>query len=310
TATGERRMERLGGLIHRLPRTAIAFLVGSLAISALPPLNGFASEWLMLQAILLSPALPQWGLKLIVPAVGALLALAAALAAACFVRAYGITFLGRPRSPAAAAAHDVDRWSMAAMGVLAALCLLAGILPGFLIDALAPVASALVGQAMPAQHGAAWLSIVPIAESRSSYNGLLIFAFVAGSAALAAVAIHRLASAAVRRAPPWDCGFPDASPLTQYSASSFAQPIRRVFGSYLFQARERTEMPPPGDQRPARFAVALRDPAWDMIYQPLAGAVGFAAERLNQFQFLTIRRYLSLVFLALVVLLLALTLLS
>ena len=103
-ATGERNIERLGGLIHRMPVTAFAFLVGAAAISALPPLNGFVSEWLTFQAILISPDLPQWGLKIIVPAVGALLALAAALAAACFVRAYGVAFLGRPRSPAAASA--------------------------------------------------------------------------------------------------------------------------------------------------------------------------------------------------------------
>jgi NADH:ubiquinone oxidoreductase subunit 5 (subunit L)/multisubunit Na+/H+ antiporter MnhA subunit len=310
TATGERNMERLGGLIRAMPVTSVVFLVACCAISALPPLNGFASEWLILQAILLSPALPQWGLKLIVPAIGALLALAAALAAACFVRAYGITFLGRPHTPAAESAREVDRWALAAMGVLALLCLLTGILPGYLIDALAPVATGLVGQSMPPQHGVAWLSIVPIAESRSSYNALLIFLFVAGTAGLAAVALRRLASAAVRRAPPWDCGFPNESPLTQYSAGSFAQPIRRVFGAYLFRARERTEIPPPGDLRPARFAVALHDPAWELIYQPIVRAIGYAAERLNHLQFLTIRRYLSLVFAALVVLLLALALLS
>ena len=85
-ATGERDMEQLGGLIHRMPQTAFAFLVGCVAISALPPLNGFVSEWLTFQAILLSPQLPSWGLKFLVPAVGALLALSAALAAACFVQ--------------------------------------------------------------------------------------------------------------------------------------------------------------------------------------------------------------------------------
>ena len=140
TATGERDMEHLGGLIHRMPLTAFAFLVGCVAISALPPLNGFVSEWLTFQAILLSPQLPQWGLKFLIPAVGALLALSAALAAACFVKAFGITFLGRPRTEAARRAHEADRFSLAAMFGLAALCLLAGILPGLFIDALAPVA--------------------------------------------------------------------------------------------------------------------------------------------------------------------------
>src|SRR5438128_6981780 len=100
-ATGERDMEHLGGLIHRMPFTAFAFLIGSAAISALPPFNGFVSEWLTFQAILLSPALPQWLLKFLVPAIGALLALSAALAAACFVKAFGITFLGRARTQVA-----------------------------------------------------------------------------------------------------------------------------------------------------------------------------------------------------------------
>jgi len=308
TATGERRMERLGGLIHRMPATSLVVLVACVAISALPPLNGFASEWLAFQAVLLSPELPQWGLKLFVPAVGALMALAAALAAACFVRLYGIVFLGRPRSTEAAEAHEVDRWSLAAMGGLAALCILAGILPGLVIDALAPTVQALVGARMPPQLGVEWLSIVPIAESRSSYNGLLVMLFVAASASIVAFAVHRLGSHALRRAPAWDCGFPDPNPATQYTAASFAQPIRRVFGTSVFRARERVDMPPPGDLRPARFEVTLRDPAWETIYVPVAAAVQTAATRLNRLQFLTIRRYLSLVFFALVALLLVLAL--
>ena len=153
TATGERDMDKLGGLIHRMPFTSFVVLVGCVAISALPPFNGFVSEWLIFQAVLQSPDLPQWALKIMVPAVGAMLALAAALAAACFVKTYGVTFLGRPRGTAAEAAHEVDRFSLAAMSILAALCLLAGILPGLAIDALAPVATEILGSRMPAQTG-------------------------------------------------------------------------------------------------------------------------------------------------------------
>ena len=305
-ATGERDLERLGGLIHRMPATAFAFLVGAVAISALPPFNGFVSEWLTFQAILLSPQLPSWGLKLLVPAVGAMLALAAALAAACFVRGFGITFLGRPRASAAAQAQETDRWSLAAMFILAATCLLAGTLPGYFIDALAPVVTTLVGARMPVQSAIDWHSIVPIAEVRSSYNGLLVFVFIALSGSLAALAIHRLASAALRRAPAWGCGYPDAGASAQYSAGSFAQPIRRVFGPLVFGAREIVEMPPPGDMRAARLTVTLHDRAWDTIYAPLAAGVGYAAEKLNALQFLTIRQYLTLVFAALVALLLVL----
>jgi NADH:ubiquinone oxidoreductase subunit 5 (subunit L)/multisubunit Na+/H+ antiporter MnhA subunit len=305
-ATGERDMEHLGGLIHRMPQTAFVFLVGCAAISALPPLNGFVSEWLTFQAILLSPELPSWGLKFLVPAVGALLAMSAALAAACFVKAFGVTFLGRPRTPAAAHAHETDNFSLAAMFCFAALCLVVGILPGPFMDTLAPVAQVLVGAHLPVQRGVEWLSIVPIAESRSSYNGLLVFLFMLASGSLAAFAIHRLASDKLRRGPPWDCGYPDASPATQYTASSFAQPIRRVFGTMVFSARERSEMPPPGDTRPARLIVVVRDLIWDALYAPVAANIATISERLNHLQFLTIRQYLSLVFGALVTLLLVL----
>jgi formate hydrogenlyase subunit 3/multisubunit Na+/H+ antiporter MnhD subunit len=305
-ATGTRDLEALGGLIHRMPKTAIVFLTGCVAISALPPLNGFVSEWLTFQAILQSPQLPSWGLKLMVPAVGALLALSAALAAACFVRAFGFTFLGRARSPGAEGAHETDGFSLAAMIALSLACLIAGILPDFFIDALAPVVQSLVNGRMPLQAGVEWLSVVPIAEGRSSYNGLLVFLFMVASGAIAAFAIHRLASDRLRRAPAWGCGYPDASLATQYSADSFAQPIRRVFGTAVFQAREIGEMPPPGSMAPARLTVVVRDLIWDFTYAPLAAGINLAADRLNYLQFLTIRSYLSLVFTALVLLLLAL----
>ena len=304
TATGERDMEHLGGLIHRMPQTALAFLIGCAAISALPPFNGFVSEWLTFQAILLSPELPQWGLKLSVPAVGALLALSAALAAACFVKAFGISFLGRPRSEAARNAHEVDLFSRATMLSFAALCLIAGILPGFVVDSLAPVTQSLLGGHMPQQSSMAWLSLVPISRDRSSYNGLLVFLFITVSASFAAFVIHRLASKATRRAPAWDCGFPDASTLTQYTAGSFSQPIRRVFGTLLFRAREHVQMPPPGEMGPAKFTVRLEDVVWNILYAPLAESIRVVTDRLNVLQFLTIRRYLSLVFGTLVVLLL------
>ncbi|ESW90121.1 hydrogenase 4 subunit B [Mesorhizobium sp. M0644] len=308
TATGERDMEKLGGLIHRMPFTSFAFLVGCVAISALPPFNGFVSEWLAFQAILQSPDLPQWGLKVMVPAVGGLLALSAALAAACFVKAFGITFLGRPRSAAVELAHEVDRYSLAAMFILAALCLLAGILPGLVIDGLSSVTLPLIGSRMPVQMAQPWLSIVPIAASRSSYNGLLVFLFIAFSASAAAYVIHRFASHALRRGPAWGCGFLDVVPSSQYTAVSFAQPIRRVFGTFVFRARETVEMPAPGETGPARLNVEMHDVIWETLYLPIGRALDFATDHLNHLQFLTIRRYLTLVFLFLIVLLLVLAL--
>jgi formate hydrogenlyase subunit 3/multisubunit Na+/H+ antiporter MnhD subunit len=302
-ATQERDMEHLGGLIHRMPVAAFAFLVGSMAIAALPPLNGFVSEWLTFQAILVSPQLSAWGLNFLIPAVGAMLALSAALAAACFVKAYGLAFLGRPRSSAAEMAHDAGPAARGAMVGLVAMCLAAGIFPGYVIDALSALTDALVGGHLPAQADRAWFTIVPIDQSRSSYNGLIVFLFTATAAALAAFVIHRIASRDVRRAPAWDCGYPDTSPALQYSAASFAQPVRRVFGTLLFQARETVSMPKPGDVAAARFHVEIRDLIWEWLYLPVARCVGVIGGRANALGLLTIRQHLGLVFIALVALL-------
>jgi hydrogenase-4 component B len=115
--------------------------------------------------------------------------------------------------------------------------------------------------------------------------------------------VHRLASDRVRRSNAWDCGFPDPRPETQYSGASFAQPLRRVFGPTLLAARESVEMPAPGDPGPARLTTSMRDPFWHWLYQPVVDGLGWATERSNALQFLTIRRYLTLMFLALALLL-------
>ncbi len=308
TASGLRDMERLGGLIHRMPLTALCFLVGCGAISALPPLNGFVSEWMMFQAILLSPQVSDWTLRFAIPAVGAVLALSAALAATCFVRAYGIVFLGRPRSAEAEAAAESDSWQTGAMAALAAMCFLAGIAPALLVDLVGPVASLLVGNRLSPQLGLPWLTLIPVGEARSSYNGLLLLLFIVFATVAPALIIHRLATRATRRSAAWDCGTPGRDPLTQYSAGSFAQPIRRVFGAMAFRAREHVDMPLPGDMRAARFHVDLKDIAWDLCYAPVAEGIAAASLRMNRLQFLTIRSYLTLVFSALVALLLVLAL--
>ncbi|HXT08369.1 MAG TPA: hydrogenase 4 subunit B [Roseiarcus sp.] len=303
TATGARNLDRLGGLFDRMRWTSLAMLAGSAAIAGLPPLNGFVSEWLMLQAVLLGPAFPQWSLKLLTLAMGAVVALVAALAAAAFARMFGIAFLGRPRSPEAAAAREVDAPMRYAMAGLAGACLLAGVFPGALIDALKPLAEATVGAAMPLQSKIPWTSIAPIAELRSSYNGLLVLVFFVASGSAAAYVIHRVASAAIRRAPAWDCGFPNADPVTQYTAVSFAEPIRRVYGPFAFAARAEVDMPGPGEARPARLSLHMTDRIWRGLYAPLGRAVDAAATWLNPLQFLTIRQYLSVVFGALLALL-------
>jgi formate hydrogenlyase subunit 3/multisubunit Na+/H+ antiporter MnhD subunit len=304
-ATGRRDLDGLGGLIRTMPRTAIFFLVGALAISALPPLNGFVSEWLLFQAVLAGPTLPQASLHFAAPAIGAMLALAAALAAACFVRVYGTAFLGRPRSVEAAQAHDVGLAQQLAMGGLALLCILGGLLGGPMAAALAPLVREVAGGgALPELGtGPAPLALIAFDADRSVYDATIIALFVAIASLATLVVVHRLSEGRTRRGAAWDCGFPDPSPATQYTASSFAQPLRRVYGSIVFSAREIVVMPPPGDRAPARFEVVVVDHAWRAFYAAPGRAVLGLAARLNVLQFLSIRRYLVLMFAALVLLL-------
>ena len=185
------------------------------------------------------------------------------------------------------------------MFVLAALCLIAGILPGVFIDALAPVVKTLVGDRMPMQIGIDWLSIVPIAESRSSYNGLLVFLFISASASLAAVAIHRLASDVVRKAPPWDCGFGALDPRMQDTAEGFGQPVRHLFQPFFLITRH---LPDPFDTAP-RYHVVVADRAWATIYDPMARLVQWLASQVIRLQQGRIASYLLYSFVTLLVLL-------
>ncbi|HHI81725.1 MAG TPA: hydrogenase 4 subunit B [Rhizobiales bacterium] len=305
-ATGERDIDHLGGLIHNMPYTAFFFLAGSAAISALPPLNGFVSEWLIFQSILASPRLGEASLAFLIPVIGVMLALAAALAAACFVKAFGVTFLGRARSDVAQNAHETDRYSLAAMAVLAFLCLLIGILPSLAVDVLRPVSQLLTFATLPPQDiGPAPLSLVPFANGRSSYNGMIIFAFLLISGGLTAWFIHRFASRAIGFGDAWDCGHEEDNRAAQYTAASFSQPIRRVFGAHVFRAREHVEMPPPGSPAPAVFESSMTDPALFFVLRPLSRLLEAASRRSDVLQQLTIRRYLALVFMWVVVLLIA-----
>ena len=306
SATGERDMDHLGGLIHNMPRTAFAFLVGSAAISALPPFNGFVSEWLTFQAILLSPDLSSWVLKILAPAVGALLALSAALAAACFAKAFGITFLGRP-AHGRGQARERDRPSHPRGDAGAR-----GSLPHRrrLSRSFHRRSGARGDRRRRRQNAGADRQCLaldrpdrrkPQLVQRASRFSLHRHLGLAGRQRHPSLRLRRPAPGAA-----WDCGFPDPSPTTQYTAESFAQPIRRVFGTVAFVVRERVDMPGPGETRPARFDLRLDDRIWDTLYVPLVAAVGRASTQLNRLQFLTIRQYLGVVLGALVTLLVVL----
>src|SRR5512135_410867 len=144
-ATHERNMEEMGGLIHQMPWTAALFLIGCISISALPPFNGFVSEWLTFQAFLLSPTLPSPLLKLLIPMGAALLALTGALAAACFVKAFGVTFLGHWRGHHTPHVREAGWMMRLGMGMAALTCLLLGIFPTLVIGWMDTVSEQLVG---------------------------------------------------------------------------------------------------------------------------------------------------------------------
>lgn len=304
SATGHRSLTVLGGLLKRMPWTGTTFLVGAAAISALPPLNGFVSEWLILQSLFKGPAMPHWAMKFGVPVVAAFLALAAALAATCFVRAYGIAFLGRPRSTDAAQATEVSFGMRLSMVVLAVLCVVLGVIPVTVTDALSHAVQPLTGTqfAVSADLGWPWLS--PVSATRGAYSGTILVMFGLALFAITIFAVHRLGTQAIRRADPWDCGHPEDIPQTQYTSQSFAQPLRRAFGHTIFKARETVVMPEPGDDAPATHKVTMFDPIWSGLYAPLGRVIGWIADHVNRLQYLTVRGYLLMMFLTLVFMLL------
>lgn len=303
-ATGTRSMDALGGLFKRMPWTGATFLVGAMAISALPPLNGFVSEWLVLQALFKGPAVPHWAMKFGVPVVAAFVALAAALAATCFVRMVGVAFLGRPRTQAASHAVEVGaamRWAMVALAVV---CVILGAIPVTVTDKLSAVVTPLTGVQFAVSADLGWPFLSPVSNTRGSYSGTVLVMIGLILFGIAIALVHRLGTTATRAADPWDCGTPEDNPATQYTGQSFAQPLRRSFGATLFRARETVVMPDPADPSPARHAVRMVDPIWTGLYQRLGDGVAWLADRFNRLQYQTVRRYLLMMFCTLVFMLL------
>jgi hydrogenase-4 component B len=301
--THERDLDHLGGLIHRMPVTAGFFLVGCIAISALPPFNGFVSEWLTFQTALQAPQLENGVLRAIIPATAALLALAAALAAACFVKAYGVAFLGRPRSRHVARAREVPAGMLAAMGLLAALCLVLGVLPTVVIEAMGPVTHLLVGQTLPAATTQGWLWLTPISPQTASYSApfvVLAIALVLGFGYL----VWKRRAKPARRGPAWACGFGPLNARMQYTSTAFSQPIRRVFAP-AWKIEEQIEASREAGAlaraRSLRHQLHVTDWSWVKGYLPVGRLVLGAARRIGHIQTGSIHTYLMYSFVTLLV---------
>ena len=240
-----RNIEELGGLARRMPWTAGLFLLGAVAISALPPLNGFVSEWLTFQALLGGGSRAHGPAGLVIVFSAAMLALTGGLAAACFAKAFGITFLGRPRTAHAEHATEAPPSMIAGMVWLALLCVVLGVAPGYAMRLLdAPTAMLLHGPAASAvvtARGPLVLSaaLTPSGTGATAISMTMMAALLIALTAMAWALRHGLRRSPTRAAPTWTCGM---SPTTRfdYTATAFAKPLRLVFAALYDPRREVT----------------------------------------------------------------------
>jgi hydrogenase-4 component B len=297
-ATGERNLGRLGGLIHRMPWVAWTTLVGALAIAALPPLNGFVSEWLLLQSFLYTPAVPRPFLNMLLPLGAAVFVLAAALAGYVMVKFFGVIFLGQPRERSLAQAHDAGLLERAGLLWLVAGCLALGLLPVQVISLLSAVPVQL-GLAAPLPASADWWLLAPLPGREASYSGVVFLLAVAAVVMLTALLVRAAYHRRVRRAPPWGCGFGRFDSRMQDTAEGFGQPIRRLFQPMF---RIEREVPSPFDAHP-HYRVDVLDPTWRALYRPLQGLVQGMADRFALVQQGRISVYLTYSLVTLVLLL-------
>lgn len=284
----EHDMEKMGGLLRRMPWTGFFFLVGCISISALPPFNGFVSEWLIFQAALQSWQLDSGVLRSLIPIAAAVLALTGALVAATFVKVYGVAFLGQARSRHVRRARPVPFSMRAAQGVLAALCLLFGVLPTSVIEVINGVPRQLFGQGLTQATAHGWLWLTPVSRETASYGAPLVAVALSVALGLGLWLFGRGARR-VRRCDAWDCGFAPPTPAMQYTATAFAQPFRRVFG-LLFHIDEGVERQADGRRR---HRLRVSDRAWGLFYLPVARGVENAARRITRIQSGNVRIYLG-----------------
>jgi formate hydrogenlyase subunit 3/multisubunit Na+/H+ antiporter MnhD subunit len=297
-STGERNLGRLGGLIHRMPWVAWLTLVGVLAMAGLPPLNGFVSEWLLLQAFLFAHDVPRSFVNMLLPLGAAVIALAAALAAYVMVKFFGVIFLGQPREASLAKAHDAGVLERAGLVWLAAGCFALGLMPTHVIGALRTVGAQLTGAVLPSQSAPWWL-LVPVPERQVSYSAIVFFVALAAVVVVTIIAVRLFYHQRVRRAAPWDCGFVRLDARMQDTAEGFGQPIRHIFQSFFTMQRE---LPTPFDHAP-RYRVAVGDRIWRGLYEPLGGVVQRIADAFAWLQQGRIATYLLYSFVTLIVLL-------
>jgi hydrogenase-4 component B len=300
-------MEAHGGLIRRMPATAFYFLIGAIAISGLPPLNGFVSEWLTYQALLAGFGTTSSLTRLMFPIAGSLLALTAALAAACFVKAFGIPFLALPRSEASANAVEAGGPMRFAMAVLAGACIALGLGATWVVRLFDPITEQALGiRVSPYLAGGSMALQAGSARAGGVSTAGIAIVFVVFGGVLAGLVAWRLRRARVVCGAVWDCGLPGLTAENEYTATAFSKPLRMIFAAFY---RPRREIQPEYDVSPyypsaIRFESEIEPTFEKHVYGPLKSWTFAISRRMRGIQAGSIHAYLAYIFVTLIVLLL------
>jgi len=303
-ATGETNMERLGGLAKKMPVTSALFLVGAMSISALPPFNGFVSEWLIFQTLLQSFQIADMSVKLLLPVTVAVLALTGALATAAFVRAYGAVFLARPRSDTAESARESPNSMLVGMAILAAMCAVGGVMASVIIPLADKASTTVLGVSAGDLIVDGWIvqSTTPGFASMSPM--LLAIPLLVALPVGFYLSRYFGGRARSRKDATWDCGTPLTS-RNEYSATAFSQPIARVFSSiYRPQTEVHTEYTSsPYVKKKVSYSNRLLPVFEKYLYRPAVDLSVGMARRFSRIQAGSIQAYLAYIFVMLVLLL-------
>lgn len=311
SATGTRNMERYGGLIRVMPYTAVLFLAGSIAISALPPLNGFASEWLTFQSLFIGASSPSIFVKSVFIGSIAALALTGGLVAACFVKAFGITFLARPRSDVARDAQEVSLFMLVPMEVLSLLLVLLGVFSTTVIAALVGVVGSIAPATGDPMHFIFWEFI----ENRSMFASVLPLEWVALGLAVALISLVGIVQWSARNRSvsivrTWDCG-EDLNSRMEITGASFSRALQTIFQGVLRPTKQ-TDVE--YHDEALRYFIKSRTVTTDRVdvyqnylYRPLQNGLGWLGDKAKLIQTGNINTYLLYVFMTLLVLLIVAT---
>jgi len=307
-STGTRNMEELGGLIRLMPMTAFCFLIGAVAISGLPPLNGFVSEWLTYQSLLAGFGATGGLTRILFPLAGSMLALTGALAAACFVKAFGITFLALPRGTKSNSIHEAPGSMLVGMGCLTAACLALGLGVTWFLHVFDALTEQLLGQRVGASlvTGSGFVLSAGVRHGGTVSTAAIaigILVLLIPAALLVSIGTKQFAQ---RRGPAWDCGLPGLSEENEYTATAFSKALRMIF-SVLYQPRREIQTVfdvSPYFPKAIRFESEVEPTFEKRLYVPLKDLLLRFATRMRAIQAGSIHAYLAYIFVTLVLLLL------